>query len=68
MPQQRGAHNLREFPIRVAAKRIHLPQAILRCNVALRKKHILLRQRVNMRYSVQIAPHRNRRRKACLVP
>ena len=53
--KQRGAHDFGEFAIGVAAKDIHLPQAILRGDVALRDEHVLLRGGVDVGNAMLIA-------------
>ncbi len=48
-------------PLALATIRVHLPQAILRGNVALRDEHVLLSRGIDVRNSVLIAPNGNRR-------
>ena len=61
VPKQRGAHDLGQFAVGVAAKGVHLPQAILRGDVALRDEHVLLRGSVDVGNAMLIAANRDRR-------
>ncbi len=51
----RGAEDLRQLAIGVAAKEVHLPEPVLRRHVALRHKEIVLSRRVDVRHAVRVA-------------
>ena len=55
--EQRGAQNLRQFAVGAAAQAVHLPQAVLGGDVALRDKHVVLRGGIDVGYAVGIAPY-----------
>jgi hypothetical protein len=55
-----GAQNLRQLSGRVAPKRVHLEEAVLGCDVALRKEQVILCRGGNMRYAVGVTPNLNR--------
>jgi hypothetical protein len=61
MLYQRRAKNLSQLSIGVAARGIHLPQAVLRSHVALRDEKIVLAGGLKMRHAMCIAADCHRR-------
>ena len=58
------AKNLRQFAGSIAAHDIHLPEAVLCCDVALREEEIRQRRGIDCRHAVAVARHGHRRGQA----
>ena len=58
---ERGTHDFGQLAVGVAAHAIHLPQAILRGDVALRDEKVVEIGGVNVRDAVRVAADSNRR-------
>jgi len=64
VPDQLAAENRGKLARGVAAQELHLPQAVLRRHIPLRKHQVLDRAGVDVRDAARVALHRHRRTKA----